>query len=59
MLLVVNAGSSSIKIAVFDDDLGQVVSGSVTEIGGKGQVKLGAFIQPCPASVSSTNANAA
>lgn len=41
MLLVVNAGSSSIKVAVFDARLAQVLSGSVTEIGRAGRLKLG------------------
>jgi acetate kinase len=49
MLLVVNAGSSSIKLAVFDDRLQQVLAGSVTEIGGAGQVKLGGQASPCAA----------
>jgi acetate kinase len=40
MLLVVNAGSSSLKIAVFDADLRMIVSGSLSEIGGKGRLKL-------------------
>lgn len=47
MLLVVNAGSSSVKIALFDSALTQVLTGSVTEIGGEGQVKLGAAAQAC------------
>ena len=41
MLLVVNAGSSSIKLALFDVDLGQVLAGSVAEIGGRARVKIG------------------
>lgn len=41
MLLVVNAGSSSIKLAVFDAGLTQVLAGSVTEIGGQGRIKIG------------------
>lgn len=40
-VLVVNAGSSSIKIAVFDDDLAEVASGRVTEIGGASRVEVG------------------
>jgi acetate kinase len=47
MLLVVNAGSSSIKLAVFDDRLHPVLAGSVTEIGGAGRLKLGARVNPC------------
>ena len=41
MLLVVNTGSSSIKLAVFDAALRLVLAGSVTEIGGQGRVKIG------------------
>lgn len=41
MLLVVNAGSSSIKLAVFDNGLSQVLAGSVTAIGGQARVKIG------------------
>ena len=41
MLLVVNAGSSSIKLAVFDQALRQVLAGSVTEIGGDSRLNLG------------------
>lgn len=40
-VLVVNAGSSSIKIAVFDEGLGEVASGRVTEIGGAARVEVG------------------
>ena len=40
MLLVVNAGSSSIKLAVFDQALQQVQAGSVTEIGGDSRLSL-------------------
>ena len=39
-MLVVNAGSSSIKVTVFAPDLGRLASASVTEIGGSGQVNL-------------------
>jgi acetate kinase len=49
MLLVVNAGSSSIKVALFDDALVQRLSGSVTEIGSTGQMKLGSVTQACAA----------
>ena len=42
MLLVVNAGSSSIKLAVFDKALREVVAGSVSEIGGKAVMGIGA-----------------
>ena len=41
MILVVNAGSSSIKIALFDRDLSPVLSGAVSEIGGAGRITLG------------------
>ncbi|CUH40887.1 Acetate kinase [Jannaschia seosinensis] len=34
MMLVVNAGSSSLKFALFDGDLQEVLSGQVSEIGG-------------------------
>ncbi|MDB5661145.1 MAG: acetate kinase [Cypionkella sp.] len=49
MLLVVNAGSSSIKLAVFDAGLALVLAGSVTEIGGAGRLKLGTVDQVCAA----------
>lgn len=49
MLLVVNAGSSSIKLAVFDAGLGQALAGSVTEIGGVGRLKIGKIDQDCTA----------
>src|SRR3990167_6532386 len=49
MLLVVNAGSSSIKLAVFDDRLQQVLAGSVTEIGGAGRLRCGYFAAACAA----------
>lgn len=41
MILVVNAGSSSIKVALFDADLEPRLSGSVSEIGGQGALHLG------------------
>jgi len=47
MLLVVNAGSSSVKLAVFDAGLQQVLAGSVTEIGSSGRLTLGAVDQAC------------
>ena len=49
MLLVVNAGSSSIKLAVFDAGLGLVLAGSVTEIGGAGRLTVGGVAQDCAA----------
>ena len=42
MILVVNAGSSSVKVALFDAGLTRLVSGAVTEIGSAGQITLGA-----------------
>lgn len=36
MLLIVNAGSSSLKLAVFDSDLGQVAQARLEEIGSTG-----------------------
>jgi acetate kinase len=41
MLLVVNAGSSSVKIALFDRGLEARASGAVSEIGGAGELRLG------------------
>lgn len=40
-LLVINAGSSSIKFALFSHELEQRLDGAVTEIGGHGQLRLG------------------
>ena len=34
MILVVNAGSSSIKVALFERDLTEIVDGQVSGIGG-------------------------
>lgn len=42
-VLVVNAGSSSIKVAVFGDDLTERLSGRVTEIGGAARVEIGSL----------------
>lgn len=50
MILVINAGSSSIKIEVFDTALTSIIGGAVTEIGGTGQLKLGPLRQPATAS---------
>ncbi len=44
MILVVNAGSSSIKVALFDGDR-EVLRGEVTEIGGRGRLALGGWSQ--------------
>lgn len=49
MLLVVNAGSSSIKLAVFDAGLAQVLAASVTEIGGAGRLVVAGVAQDCAA----------
>ncbi|TNC70384.1 acetate/propionate family kinase [Rubellimicrobium roseum] len=46
MILVVNAGSSSVKVALFDDTLRERLRGSVTEIGGTGELALGPARQP-------------
>lgn len=40
MILVINAGSSSIKIEVFDRGLQSVINGAVSEIGGQARVKI-------------------
>lgn len=42
LLLVLNAGSSSIKFAVFRDDLSQVVAGLAEGIGGTAHLRMGA-----------------
>ncbi len=49
MILVVNAGSSSIKVALFDAGLARLASGEVTEIGGAGHLKLGKDKSPLSA----------
>lgn len=41
MILVLNAGSSSLKVEVFDLELTSVLHGSVTNIGSAGELKLG------------------
>ena len=41
LILVLNAGSSSIKLAVFDGDLTEKLTGIADGIGGAGQLKLG------------------
>jgi acetate kinase len=46
MILVVNAGSSSVKVALFDEDVREVLRGSVSEIGGTGELRLGSARQP-------------
>jgi acetate kinase len=49
MILVVNAGSSSVKVALFDEDLREVAKGSVSEIGGTGRLAWGSWRQPVQA----------
>ena len=41
LILVLNAGSSSIKLAVFDGDLAETLTGIADGIGGTGSLKLG------------------
>ena len=41
MILVLNAGSSSLKIEVFDDGLGSIIAGRVTNLGTDGSLVLG------------------
>lgn len=41
MILVINAGSSSIKTELFDADLASLLSADVTGIGGRGRLRLG------------------
>lgn len=45
MILVLNAGSSSLKIEVFDENLTSLTSGAVTNIGTDGELKLGDTVQ--------------
>ena len=45
MILVLNAGSSSLKIEVFDLALTSVLSGAVTNIGTAGELRLGDRLQ--------------
>ena len=47
-LLVVNAGSSSVKIAVFDKKLSRLISGSVEEIGPRARLKVGDVVDIHP-----------
>ncbi|WP_371153360.1 acetate/propionate family kinase [Jannaschia sp. 2305UL9-9] len=49
MMLVINAGSSSVKFALFDADLTQVLSGAVSEIGGKAELDIGGDRHPATA----------
>ena len=41
MILVVNAGSSSVKIEIFDERLTSLLSGAVSEIGGAARITVG------------------
>ncbi|HEV8033531.1 acetate kinase, partial [Yoonia sp.] len=41
MILVLNAGSSSLKIEVFDEALRSVIAGRVTNLGSAGELRLG------------------
>ncbi len=41
MILVINAGSSSLKIELFDEDLRSRIAGSVSEIGNSGILRIG------------------
>lgn len=50
MILILNAGSSSIKVKLFAPDLTEVLSGRVTEIGGSGELILGDRRGPVSAS---------
>ncbi|MBQ2262562.1 MAG: acetate kinase [Loktanella sp.] len=58
MILVVNAGSSSVKVALYDAGLTRLVSGAVTEIGGTGQLTLGDDISQISAQTHTAALNA-
>lgn len=49
MILVLNAGSSSLKVEVFDHKLKSLIAGAVTEIGGAGEIRLGDSKKPLSA----------
>lgn len=49
IILVVNAGSSSIKVALFDAGLDVLMRASVTEIGGSSRLTVGTESGPCVA----------
>lgn len=49
MILVVNAGSSSIKVELFSDTLDSLLSGMIGEIGGDAYVKFGGDRKRCDA----------
>ncbi len=46
MILVLNTGSSSLKIGLFGADLAPVLAGSIGGIGGKGTLRLGTRSRP-------------
>lgn len=48
-VLVLNAGSSSVKFGVFATDLSEVLTGRVTEIGGEARLEVGGKTQACAA----------
>ncbi len=45
-ILVLNAGSSSLKFSLFDNALQEILSGAASEIGGTGAVRIGADVTP-------------
>lgn len=47
-ILVVNAGSSSIKFSVFDHSMSEVISGMAEAIGGRSRLKVGTDITETP-----------
>lgn len=49
MMLVLNAGSSSLKFALFDPDLAQALSGQVSEIGGAARLEVDGRDDPADA----------
>lgn len=49
LLLVLNAGSSSVKFALFDEELIEVAGGAVTEIGGNSRLVFNGKSASCPA----------
>ncbi len=59
MILVVNAGSSSIRLALFDASLAEHLTASVSEIGGSGELRLGPGNRPDRHPVSAPDHEAA
>ncbi|MCC5975368.1 MAG: acetate kinase [Rubellimicrobium sp.] len=49
MILVVNAGSSSIRLALFDATLTERLTAAISEIGGSGELRLGPDRRPVSA----------